>query len=204
MLAPIPLGDQPGVSGWAASVPRMEAEWRDHRTAIVSALLILVICGAVAYLLLVRRRVGAPGARRRSIAEVGLVVGTAPWLVALFTPQDVRRSASLIPLRDLATLLAGSPGTAIAQIVGNLVVLVAVGFFLPMRLPAAASPPAVLVITSCSAVLIETMQWALAIGRVSSVDDVLLNTLGAVLAARASQRWWATEKRGICEPASVA
>jgi glycopeptide antibiotics resistance protein len=34
------------------------------------------------------------------------------------------------------------------------------------------------------------MQNVLHLGRVSSVDDVALNTLGAVLAAFASQHWW--------------
>jgi glycopeptide antibiotics resistance protein len=38
--------------------------------------------------------------------------------------------------------------------------------------------------------LIETAQYALALGRVSSVDDVLLNALGAGLAAVGSRRWW--------------
>jgi len=38
--------------------------------------------------------------------------------------------------------------------------------------------------------LVETLQWALDLGRVSSVDDVLLNTAGAVLAALATRRWW--------------
>jgi glycopeptide antibiotics resistance protein len=33
------------------------------------------------------------------------------------------------------------------------------------------------------------LRYALDLGRVSSVDDVLLNTLGAVLAAQASRPW---------------
>ncbi|MCF4123280.1 VanZ family protein [Antribacter sp. KLBMP9083] len=38
--------------------------------------------------------------------------------------------------------------------------------------------------------LVEVLQYALDLGRVSSVDDVLLNTAGALLAAACSYRWW--------------
>ena len=38
--------------------------------------------------------------------------------------------------------------------------------------------------------LIETAQSVLQLDRVSSVDDVLLNTAGAGMAALASRRWW--------------
>ena len=37
---------------------------------------------------------------------------------------------------------------------------------------------------------VETLQWALDLGRVSSADDVLLNTAGAVLAALVTRHWW--------------
>ena len=41
----------------------------------------------------------------------------------------------------------------------------------------------------CS-VTVESLQYLLDLGRVASVDDVLLNTGGAVLAALMSHRWW--------------
>ena len=43
---------------------------------------------------------------------------------------------------------------------------------------------------AAGSLLVETLQWALGLGRVSSVDDVLLNTLGAVLAALVTRPWW--------------
>jgi glycopeptide antibiotics resistance protein len=43
---------------------------------------------------------------------------------------------------------------------------------------------------AAGSLLVETLQWALDLGRVSSVDDVLLNTLGAVLAALVTRPWW--------------
>ncbi|MFS8499993.1 MAG: hypothetical protein FWJ70_17540, partial [Micromonosporaceae bacterium] len=37
---------------------------------------------------------------------------------------------------------------------------------------------------------VEPLQYALVLGRVSSADDVLLNTAGAALAGLATRRWW--------------
>ena len=42
---------------------------------------------------------------------------------------------------------------------------------------------------SCS-ILIEVLQYVLMLDRVSSVDDVLLNTAGAGLASLLSYYWW--------------
>ena len=112
----------------------------------------------------------------------------------LFTPQGTPRSVDLVPLHDLPSWFSSDPGTAVAQLAGNLAVLAGVGFFLPVRFGWAASLPRMLVIAATGAVLIETLQWVLAIGRVSSVDDVLVNTTGAVLAAACSGRRWVTEK----------
>ncbi|MDX3385650.1 VanZ family protein [Streptomyces niveiscabiei] len=37
---------------------------------------------------------------------------------------------------------------------------------------------------------VEITQYALAVGRVSSTDDVLLNTAGAVVGALLTRNWW--------------
>jgi glycopeptide antibiotics resistance protein len=92
---------------------------------------------------------------------------------------------SLVPLRDLITM--GPLG-----IVGNLLVLAALGFFAPMRFAALASVPRILALGVGCSVLVETAQYVLRLDRVSSVDDVLVNAAGAVLAALASRRWWRT------------
>jgi hypothetical protein len=169
----------------------MGAAWRDHGTTIVLALLLLPVVGFVAYLWRVRTL-----PPRLAFAEVGLVGGSLPWAVMLFTPQPAPRSFDLVPLHDLPSWLSGAPGTAVAQVSGNLLVLAALGFFLPVRFGFAASLPRVLLIAAGTAVVVETLQWVLGIGRVSSVDDVLINTVGAVLAAALSRRWWAGQKRG--------
>jgi hypothetical protein len=166
----------------------MGAVWRDHGTTIIAALLGLPVAAVIAYRW--RRRTRS---KRDAIAEIGLLCWTLPFLVMLFTPQNAPRSVDLVPLHDLPSWLSGA-GTAAAQLIGNLAVLAGVGLFLPVRYGWAASLPRILAIAAVSAVTIEALQWVLAIGRVSSMDDVLVNTVGAVLAAACSRRWWATKK----------
>ena len=95
------------------------------------------------------------------------------------------RPLSLVPLRDLLTM----PGRGL-PIVGNLLVFAALGFLAPLRFAALASVPRILALGAGCSVLVETAQYVLRLDRVSSVDDVLLNASGAVLAALASRRWW--------------
>ena len=165
----------------------MGAVWRDHGFTITLALLVLPLGAVIAYRW--RRRTRS---RRDTIAEIGLVGWTLPFLAMLFTPQSAPRSVDPVPLHDLPSWLSGDPGTAAAQLLGNLAVLAGAGLLLPVRYGWAASLPRILVIAAGSAGTIEALQWVLAIGRVSSVDDVLVNTAGAVLAAACSHRWWAT------------
>ncbi|GAB3053196.1 VanZ family protein [Micromonospora schwarzwaldensis] len=152
---------------------------------------------AVGALALGRRAAGVTGAWRMSLAEVGLVYGTVPfvWLTMMPGPGAgvVPGRLSLVPLRDLATM--GPLGIG-----GNLLVLAALGFFAPMRFAALASPSRLLALgAGCSAV-IEALQYVLRLDRVSSVDDVLVNAAGAALFGLASRRWW----RGPAErPAPV-
>ncbi|MGW0435871.1 hypothetical protein ACWDV4_25430 [Micromonospora sp. NPDC003197] len=64
---------------------------------------------------------------RMSLAEVGIVYGTVPWVWMILLPGDqasaVPGRLSLMPLRDLLTILAdGGPLTLTVQVVGNLLV----------------------------------------------------------------------------------
>ncbi|WP_298557704.1 VanZ family protein [Streptomyces luteogriseus] len=136
-----------------------------------------------------RRAAGVMSAWRISLAEVGLVYGTVPFLWMTLMPGGGDGTAparvSLVPLRDLATM--GPIGIG-----GNLLVFAALGLFAPMRFAAFASVPRVLALGAGCSVLVETAQYVLRLDRVTSVDDVLVNATGAVLAALASRRWWRT------------
>jgi hypothetical protein len=154
---------------------------------LVGLPLAVLVVWALAYR---RRAVGVPSAWRVSLAEVGMVYGTVPfvWMTMMPGPGAgiVPGRMSLVPLRDLVTM--GPLGIG-----GNLLVFAALGFFAPMRFVALASLPRILALGAGCSVLVETAQYVLRLDRVSSVDDVLVNAAGAVLAGLASRRWWRTK-----------
>ncbi|MFH9059697.1 VanZ family protein [Streptomyces coeruleorubidus] len=157
---------------------------------VLMTLVALPLAALVVWALARRRRAaGVTWAWRMSVAEVGMVHGTVPFLWLTMMPGGGAGTAparvSLVPLRDLATM--GSLG-----IVGNLLIFAALGFFAPMRFAAPASVPRILALGAGCSVVVETAQYVLRLDRVSSVDDVLVNAAGAVLAGLASRRWWRT------------
>ncbi|WP_406394940.1 VanZ family protein [Streptomyces sp. NBC_00887] len=164
--------------------------WDTFNGVVLMTLVALPLSVLVVWVLArLRRPVGVPSAWRKSVAEVGMVHGTVPFLWLTMMPGGgagiVPARVSLVPLRDLVTM--GPLG-----IVGNLLVFASLGFFAPMRFAALASLPRVLALGAGCSALVETAQYVLDLDRVSSVDDVLVNAAGAVLAALASRRWWRT------------
>jgi hypothetical protein len=172
----------------------MAGRWHgcfDTFNGVVFVMLAALPLAALAVWVLARRRraAGVTSAWRISLAEVGMVHGTVPFVWLTMMPGagagTVPGRVSLIPLRDLLTM--GPLG-----IVGNLLIFAALGFFAPMRFAALASVPRILALGAGCSVLVETAQYVLRLDRVSSVDDVLVNATGAVLAGLASRRWWRT------------
>lgn len=192
----------------------MWGAWGHVLRPAVVGLLVAVL--AIRLLVRVRRLRGVPRSRawRHSVAEVGMVVGTAPWLWMILTPQPGEGGLSLVPFQDLAAQFSGATSSAVVQVGGNLLVLAALGFFLPVRFSLATGPgglgvparpgvpagprgrtAAVLLrvggVLVAVAVTVEVLQYVLGLGRVASVDDVLVNVAGGLLAALCSRRWWA-------------
>jgi hypothetical protein len=172
----------------------MAGRWHgcfDTFNGVVFVMLAALPLAALAVWVLARRRraAGVTSAWRISLAEVGMVHGTVPFVWLTMMPGagagTVPGRVSLIPLRDLLTM--GPLG-----IVGNLLIFAALGFFAPMRFATLASVPRILALGAGCSVLVETAQYVLRLDRVSSVDDVLVNATGAVLAGLASRRWWRT------------
>ncbi|GGP77994.1 VanZ family protein [Streptosporangium pseudovulgare] len=172
----------------------MAGRWHgclDTENGVLLMTLVALPPAALAAWALARRRraAGAASAWRTSLAEVGMVYGTVPfvWMTMMPGPGAgiVPGRVSLVPLRDLLTM--GPVGIG-----GNLLVFAALGFFAPMRFAALASAPRILALGAGCSVVVETAQYVLWLDRVSSVDDVLVNAAGAALAALASRRWWRT------------
>ena len=177
------------------AAPRcMAGRWHgcfDTENGVVLMMLVgLPLAAVVVWALALRRRAaGVTSPWRMSLAEVGMVYGTVPfvWMTLMPGPGAgiVPGRVSLVPLQDLVTM--GPIGIG-----GNLLIFAALGFFAPMRFAALASVPRIVALGAGCSVLVETAQYALRLDRVSSVDDVLVNAAGAVLFGLASRRWWRT------------
>ncbi|GAB4055201.1 VanZ family protein [Catellatospora paridis] len=179
--------------------------WLGTFTGVVVLTVAVLPLAALTVWVLARRRsaTGTRPAWRMALAEVGIVYGTLPWVWMIMLPGSgagaVSGRVSLVPMLDLLTIIADGPLRATGQIVGNLLVFAALGFFAPVRFAALASVPRILALAAGCSVLVEVAQYVLRLDRVSSVDDVLLNAAGAGLAALASHRWWRATTRASSE-----
>ena len=168
----------------------------DTENGVLLMMLVALPVAALVVWALARRRraAGVAAAWQLSLAEVGMVHGTVPFIWMTMMPGSgagtVPGRVSLVPLRDLLTM--GPIGIA-----GNLLIFAALGFFAPMRFAALASLPRILALGAGCSILVETAQFVLQLDRVSSVDDVLVNAAGAGLAALASRPWWRTAAHRI-------
>jgi hypothetical protein len=162
---------------------------------VAAAIAALPAAAGVAWLLIrsrARRGIPRAVAVRSSIAEVGMVIGTVPWLWMILTPLPAAGLVYVIPFTDLHGQFQHPPVWVFYQIAGNLLVFAAFGFLAPIRWRI--RPLWLVLVAALASATVETLQWALDLGRVASVDDVLVNATGAGLAALCSRRWWASRR----------
>ncbi|MFD9307981.1 VanZ family protein [Streptomyces sp. NPDC060048] len=125
----------------------------------------------------------------RALAMVAAFVGTVLFSVVLarLTLEPSAASAALVhsnvrPGRSINAYLDGtSTIEAVRQLGGNLLLGMPFGVLLPVLLPPARGPLRVVAVTVCLMTLVELTQGALVTGRVFDIDDVILNTSGALL-----------------------
>lgn len=163
--------------------------WQTWGGVVVAALAAIPAASPVAWWLARRR-----GSWRTALCDVGMVVGTVPWLWMILTPAGSGRSVNLVPLRDLADQLTDD--RVVEQLGGNLLVFAALGFLLPVRSAWFADPWRLLMVGAILSGGVEMLQFALGVGRHSSVDDVLVNAVGALLAGLLSRYWWQRSSAG--------
>ncbi|HKS46238.1 MAG TPA: VanZ family protein [Amycolatopsis sp.] len=96
-------------------------------------------------------------------------------------------SLHLMPGSDILTEFHGDG--SLWQIAGNLVLLAPLGVLVPLRVPPLRSVRRMMVTAFVVSIAIETTQYLLHVGRVTSTDDILLNTLGVAAAATLSCGW---------------
>ncbi|MFD9337413.1 VanZ family protein [Streptomyces sp. NPDC060028] len=117
------------------------------------------------------------------------LVGTVLFglVLARLTLEPSAASAALVhsnlhPGSSISAYLDG-PSTieAVRQLGGNLLLGLPFGVLLPVLLPPARGLLRVAAVTVCLMTLVELIQGALVTGRVFDIDDVILNTAGALL-----------------------
>jgi VanZ like family len=133
---------------------------------------------------------------RDALAEALMVAGTAPWLAPLLAPNPnplATRRVILVPFTDLIEQIGKGPRFVLIEVGGNLAVFAVLGFVLPIRYRVGALAAAAVAFAASTGV--EVAQYVFDLHRVSSVDDVIINTTGAVLGALLSRRWWRRRRR---------
>ncbi|MFI8103769.1 VanZ family protein [Streptomyces sp. NPDC086023] len=125
----------------------------------------------------------------RALAMVTAFAATVAFsvLLARLTLQPSAASAALVhsnvhPGRSISLYLGDAPARdAVRQLGGNLLLGVPLGVLLPVLVPPARGFLRVGVVTAALMTLVELIQGALVTGRAFDVDDVILNTVGALL-----------------------
>lgn len=134
-------------------------------------------------------------ARSTAALDVALV-SAAVFVVALVVMPLSRGSMlHLVPGTDLDRVFTND--RAFWQAAGNLLMLLPLGMLLPLRWRWWHSPARVVVAAFAASVCFELVQYALHVGRVTSTDDVLLNTIGAALGVSIVRRDRPRPYRGI-------
>ncbi|WP_409456719.1 VanZ family protein [Streptomyces goshikiensis] len=152
------------------------ARWRDEKSAEE----VVPVPG---------RRHGPVSPVVRALAMVGAFAGTVLFslVLARLTLEPSAASVDLVhsnvqPGHSIDAYLHGTSTTeAVRQLGGNLLLGLPFGVLLPVLLPPARGLVRVAVVTLCLMTLVELIQGALVTGRVFDIDDVILNTTGALL-----------------------
>lgn len=135
-----------------------------------------------------RRGVPRSIALQRAAGWSGLAASTIGILAVTLTPTEgIHLGVNLVPLAGTREVLriSGDPAVAARIVALNVALFVPLGGSVALLLPERRLLGAAVVGASLS-ILVETGQLVLPVTRSTDVDDVLLNTLGAVLGAAAT------------------
>jgi glycopeptide antibiotics resistance protein len=137
-------------------------------------------------LLFFQSRGGAPLklALRRSLLDALLVLSILLILIVTLLPQHGLggRRVSLIPFHDISRAIRDGTvrGNGLLAVLGNLLLFTPLGFVGAIRWASLARPHRMAILAALSSSMLELVQFFMG-GRSSSIDDVILNTAGALL-----------------------
>ncbi|WP_240450078.1 VanZ family protein [Streptomyces sp. S1] len=145
-----------------------------------------------------RREAGRPptadrGRGRAVFAAVALLALVPFLLVTLAHGYGTENRISAVPLREILDASAHADvdlsDARAVNLVGNVLLLVPFGTAAAFVWPGRRRVLKTALTGAALSVTVEVAQYALSLGRVTSVDDVLLNTSGAALGAVLVRRW---------------
>ncbi|MEU7789321.1 VanZ family protein [Amycolatopsis sp. NPDC049159] len=165
-------------------------------------------------LLAARRRRRLPVRFATATAGVDCAALLVAFLVFCLVIMPVGGSSEstldLVPGSDITAAFAD--GGSLWQVIGNVLLLCPLGALLPLRLRRLRTLFRIALAALLASLLVEGTQYLIHSGRVTSADDVLLNTVGATLGAALSRRGWGAldppppapvaipaQRRRICE-----
>jgi glycopeptide antibiotics resistance protein len=108
-----------------------------------------------------------------TLLPISWSLGLSRW------PSDYR--PQLVPFEGILVELENSPVETLAELLGNVLLFIPLGFLLPLQVPAMRRWWRVLAVGTGVSLLIELYQLAWPGVRKASVNDLLMNALGAVL-----------------------
>ena len=108
-----------------------------------------------------------------TLLPISWSLGLSRW------PSDYR--PQLVPFEGILVELENSPVETLAELLGNVLLFIPLGFLLPLLVPVMRRWWRVLAVGTGVSLLIELYQLAWPGVRKASVNDLLMNALGAVL-----------------------
>lgn len=166
----------------------MQQLWRAFQEAIIFFILgvPVVLAGGAAVFLSRKKSLGNRRALLSTGIDVMLVFSLLGIVLVTLWPRPwAYRAASiqLVPLVDSMDILFHSVdwSVPVRNLGCNILLFIPYGFFITWRFGHKRRVLFALITGAVVSVLIEAMQYVLPLGRISSVDDVLFNTLGALL-----------------------
>ncbi|MEW1904205.1 MULTISPECIES: VanZ family protein [unclassified Streptomyces] len=150
-----------------------------------------------------------PGGGRAVFGLVALLALVPFLLITLSHGYGTENRISAVPFREILDASAHADvdlsDVAAVNLVGNVLLLVPFGAAAAFVWPGRRRVLKTALTAAALSLTVEVAQYALSLGRVTSVDDVLLNTSGAALGAFLVRRWTRTTRaRRLTPPASSA
>ncbi len=145
----------------------------------------VVATGVLTFIRMLRGGVTFGSTLARSAGEIGIVVSLiAIGVVGLWSYHlSAARSLQFVPLIDFFHLPDDTPWWSPVEFaLGNTLLFLPLGLSVQLRFRGLSLGRIALGAAALSA-LIEAWQWVFGTGRVASTDDIIFNTLGAVLGA---------------------